>query len=344
MLGLVLFLSALTGWGFKFLPNEKWQVLGTVPIGKTPDGKWRGLNLTYYGVFNGVAVVVAVAIMMVILGAIETPFALVILFIAFTGVLAAPAAKIVARIVEKKPSTLTVGGASFVGIIAAPWIAMFVGEIGTRLGYGFINPMTLLASVSTAYAFGEGIGRLSCISFGCCYGKPVDALPGVFQKIFSRAHFVFHGKTKKIAYAHCLDEKEIVPIQAITSALYLLTGLVGVALFLVGRFALAFLVTLAITQIWRVVSELFRADYRGNGKLSVYQIMAFISLIYSIPVAFLLPGKAVSSIVIQKGLIAMWDLPVVLFLQALWVLVFFLTGRSKVISAEMVFAVRPENT
>ncbi|MFH2129504.1 MAG: prolipoprotein diacylglyceryl transferase, partial [bacterium] len=100
--GLTLFLFVLSIWGFKFLPREKWQVLGTLPIVKSADGKWQGLNLTYYGLFNGVAVVIAAAIMIILLGAAAMPVSGTILFLAGVLVFAVPAAKIVARLVEKK--------------------------------------------------------------------------------------------------------------------------------------------------------------------------------------------------------------------------------------------------
>jgi len=113
--GLGIFLFLVSIWGFHFLPKERWQVLGTIPIAKMADGNWKGLNLTYYGLFNGMAVTAATAIMMILLGAADMPISGVILFFIGTMVFALPAAKLIARLVEKKPCTLSVGGASFVG-------------------------------------------------------------------------------------------------------------------------------------------------------------------------------------------------------------------------------------
>ncbi|MFH1477455.1 MAG: hypothetical protein ABIH24_08210 [Verrucomicrobiota bacterium] len=33
----------------------------------------------------------------------------------------------------------------------------------------------LLGAVAPAYALGKGIGRLACISFGYCYGRPAPS-------------------------------------------------------------------------------------------------------------------------------------------------------------------------
>jgi hypothetical protein len=343
IVGLGVFLSLLSIWGFHFLPHERWQVLGTIPIAKTADGQWQGLNLTYYGVFNGVAIVMAVAIMLVMLGSTAMPLSGAVAFITLTLALAGPAAKIVARIVEKKPCTLTVGGASFVGILAAPWIALAIRALFRHWALPPFEVMVIMAAVSTAYAFGEGLGRLSCISFGCCYGRPVSALPRRLQFVFRRLNFVFQGKTKKIAYAHALDGHQVLPVQALTAVIYYLAGLLGTWLFLTGHFTAAFLVTLATTQIWRVVSEFLRADYRGTGRLSVYQWMAFISVVYAVGIAWWFAAPAPAAVAIQQGLKVLWDPPVILFLQGLFLAVFLFTGRSKIITAQLTFRIKAEN-
>ena len=64
-----------------------------------------------------------------------------------------------------------------------------------------------MGAIFIAYAFGEGIGRLACISFGCCYGKPLSECNPLIERIFQRWNFAFQGKTKKIAYASILMVK-----------------------------------------------------------------------------------------------------------------------------------------
>ena len=61
--------------------------------------------------------------------------------------------------------------------------------------------LPVMASLAIAYLIGEGIGRLACISFRCCYGKPVSEMGTLSQRIFSRFSVSFHGDTKKIVYA-----------------------------------------------------------------------------------------------------------------------------------------------
>ena len=38
--------------GVRNLLRERWQMIAAVPLVKSADGSWRGLNLTYYGFFS----------------------------------------------------------------------------------------------------------------------------------------------------------------------------------------------------------------------------------------------------------------------------------------------------
>ena len=120
---------------------------------------------------------------------------------------------------------MTVGGASFVGIIAAPWIVWLLNEtLGQVLHYR-VDLICALAALSISYALGEGLGRLACISFGCCYGKPLSESHPLLRRVLDERSFIFRGKTKKIAYAGHMDGVKVVPIQAITAILYVGAGL-----------------------------------------------------------------------------------------------------------------------
>ena len=141
-----------------------------------------------------------------------------------------------------------------------------------------------MAALAAAYALGEGIGRLACISFGCCYGKPMDEVHPLLRRLFAGRAFVFTGATKKIAYADGLQGREIFPVQAVTATIYCAAALIGVYLFLKGYFRAAFLVPLLATQLWRFVSEFARADYRGRGRISAYQKMALAAAAYGLAV------------------------------------------------------------
>ncbi|MEI7673066.1 MAG: prolipoprotein diacylglyceryl transferase family protein, partial [Deltaproteobacteria bacterium] len=189
-----------------------------------------------------------------------------------------PASKLIASWVEGKANTFTVGGASFVGLIAAPWIIQFInGTMGVRMGFN-APVLSVLAAIAIAYAVGEGIGRLACISFGCCYGKPLAACHPLLQRIFSGRAFIFSGQTKKIAYAHHLDGQEVIPIQAVTALLFTGAGILGCYGFLKGYHFTTFAALLFVTQAWRALSEIFRADYRGAGSITAYQVMALLSI------------------------------------------------------------------
>jgi prolipoprotein diacylglyceryltransferase len=208
---------------------------------------------------------------------------------------------------------------------------------------GFTVPVVpVLAAASISYAFGEGIGRLACISFGCCYGKPLSEVHPILRHLFKERNFTFTGKTKKISYAHGLDNQEVLPIQAITSIILTLCGLLGLCCYLMGNYTVSFLVTLVITQCWRFLSEFLRADYRGGGKLSAYQLMGIGSVPYAVFIALLFGTSTAPTPKILSGLQGFWDPGVVLFLECLWLITFLFTGRSKVTGSTLSFFVVKE--
>lgn len=328
-------LTALFIWSFRTLPGERWQIIGTIPFRKGEDGAWQGINLTFYGLFNANAYAAATALAFVLLGATGVASSVIFALVVSVLAICAPASKIVARIVEKKRHTLSVGGASFVGIVLLPVMVFAAHRI-----HGALHPTATLAAVAIAYAFGEGMGRIACISFGCCYGKPLAQVHPLLQRLFSRASFIFSGSTKKIAYAHGLDGTRVLPIQAVTAVLSCGIGLIGIVLYLNGYFRAAFLLPLAGTQIWRFFSEFFRADHRGDGRISAYQIMGLVSVAYSLVATFaLFPDPAPLAPDLSAGMARLWTPSMLLFLQAIWISSFLYTGTSRVTSAEVRFGV-----
>ena len=326
---IILVLTLLFRWAFRELPAEKWQILGVIPAAKQTDGKWQGVNLTFYGFFIATASVFATMMVYILLGAIQIPaHVTTLIFVAIFGV-SVPSAKILARIVEKKSHTASVGGASFVGIVLAPWLILLF-----RTFYGFWAEMPLpvipiLTAFIIAYAFGEGLGRLACISFGCCYGRPMKDLPEFFRKIAGFRPMIYHGATKKIVYADHLEGVEVFPIQAVTSVIYCGSGLIGTLLYLNGIFAPAFLLILAVTQFWRFASEFLRADFRGTLKISVYQIMALLTIPYGLLLTRILPSVSTGGIIDLTGGFHVFASPLLLiFLQLIWVVMFWSSGRS----------------
>lgn len=325
-------------WGFKTLPREKWQIMAVLPRGKNLHGKWNGLNLTYYGLLSANAYTFA-TIMFFILGAsADIPISsLCILILAILGV-CMPASKIIARIVEKKSGTLTVGGAVFTGILITPWLVHLANLTLGRLYEFNINATIFISAVCVSYAYGEGLGRLACISFGCCYGKPLNQCSSLVQRLFSSFNLVFSGKTKKIAYASDLEGEKVIPVQIITAILYSVAGLLGTCLFLNGYFVSALMESLLVTQIWRFVSEFFRADFRGTLKITPYQLMSLGAVIYALGVVFLFPAPEAFPR-LQYGLDALWNPWMFFLIEFIWLMAFLHTGRSSVTGAQVSFHV-----
>ena len=230
VLALGLIFLAYLSWGFRHLPEEKWQILATLPARPDAAGHWHGLNLTYYGLFSSAAQLVSVLMIFLLFGAVGVTRAETVMMVVMVLGVCIPASKFVALLVEKKSAVLTIGGAAFVGILLAPWAILLtnatIGEyLGTR-----IPPVPTLAAMSFGYAFGEGLGRLACISFGCCYGKPLPQSPALLQRLFRVRHIVFHGPLKKIAYAGNMAGEKVIPIR-VTALLYTAVGLAGCCCF-----------------------------------------------------------------------------------------------------------------
>jgi len=325
-------------WGFKTLPKEKWQIMAVLPKEKSLHGKWEGLNLTYYGLLCANAYTFAVIIFFILGASAKIPLSeLCLLILAMLG-LCMPASKIMARIVEKKKGTLTVGGAVFIGILISPWLVYLTN---LTLGRAFrfdINATVFLSALCVAYAYGEGLGRLACISFGCCYGKPLHQCSPFVQRLFSGFYLVFSGKTKKIAYASGLEGEKVIPVQIMTAGLYSATALFGTWLFLNGYYAAAFLETLIVTQVWRFVSEFFRADFRGSLKITPYQLMALGGIAYSLIVVLMFPAPE-DQPGLHLGLNALWNPWMIFLIESVWLAAFVHTGRSVVTGAEISFHV-----
>ncbi|MDA8133144.1 MAG: prolipoprotein diacylglyceryl transferase [Desulfobacteraceae bacterium] len=325
-------------WGFKTLPKEKWQIMAVLPKEKSLHGKWEGLNLTYYGLLCANAYTFAVIIFFILGASAGIPLSeLGLLILAMLG-LCMPASKIMARLVEKKKGTLTVGGAVFIGILAGPWL-VYLTNLTLGRAFGFdVNVTVFLSALCVAYAYGEGLGRLACISFGCCYGKPLHQCSPFVQKLFSGFYLVFSGKTKKIAYASGLEGEKVIPVQIMTASLYSMAALFGTWLFLNGYYGAAFLETLIVTQVWRFVSEFFRADFRGGLKITPYQLMALGGIAYSLIVVLMFPAPE-NLPGLRPGLHALWNPWMIFLIESIWVAAFVHTGRSVVTGAEISFHV-----
>ncbi|MEW6218758.1 MAG: prolipoprotein diacylglyceryl transferase family protein [Thermodesulfobacteriota bacterium] len=338
LLGASLF--TLQAWGAYALPAENWQIIAAAPRRKEAGGSWQGVNYTFYGFFTATALVLAVALALVLLRSLDIPLLWLATVMALILGLAVPAARLVARLVEKKAHTFTVGGASFCGIVAAPWVIGSVNAVTRHMGGQAVPVMPVLAALAIALALGEGVGRLACLSFGCCYGKRMADLPPWLAGLLRGYGTVFAGETKKAAYEGGCCQVPLVPVQSLSAAVNTLAALAGTGLFLAGRHASAYLVALGLSLGWRCLAEQLRADFRGGGRLSAYQIMAAAGLLYGVLTTVLLGADLqMPPPVIRRGLASLWQPGAILALQGLWAAIFLYTGRSSVTRASIAFEV-----
>jgi hypothetical protein len=340
VLSLGLALVVLLVWGFKVLPKENWQVLACVPLHKNKGKSWRGINYTWYGFFQATGYVLGVALFLVLMGAAAVPGAAALTLIVLILAVCAPLSSILAGMVEGKRFTLTVGGAVFAGLVISPLLIGAVNVLGGEIFDLSLPVLPTLAAMAIGHIMGEGTGRLACISFGCCYGKPLSKFSPFVCKVIGPFAMTFHGTTKKISYAHGLDGQPVVPVQAMTAVIYTLAGLTGVWFFLSELYAPAFALTVGTAQGWRFLSEFLRADYRGGGSLSLYQYMSLLALPYAGGLLFFFPSiPPPGGTQIMAGLATLWTPGMILFLQVLWFLIFQYTGRSRVTAAEISLSV-----
>lgn len=340
VLSLALLLVLLFSWALKRLPNEGWQFLLIIPSRRIGPSQWEGINLTYYGLFNANAYALGTALTLILMGTTGISFISSISILTLLLAICIPASKIVAYIVEGRKNTLTVGGASFVGMMITPWILLALNAWSDKWP-GLAFPLwPTLAALTTGYVVGEGVGRLACVSFGCCYGKPLARFPAWVQSLFGPFAFRFTEPTRKAVYADAYKGIPLFPVQGLTAILYSGTGLVAFWLCLEQFFISAFLLGLIVTQVWRVLSEFMRDDYRGNNTtLSAYQWMSLSILPYAVLLVLILPATsdALPSTNLMHGL-SIFRAPItLLFFAALWTTTLLFTGLSAVTTSTVHF-------
>ena len=331
---LVVIDAVILAWGLRVLPREHMQILASIPRQRKEDGEWQGLNLTWYGALQAVSMTSAIVLALLLAGAARVPFLSIVFTLGVELAAALPAAGLVARLVERQRGTFTVGGAVFVSTLLAPWAA-FLGD----LVLGGDNALPAVAALAVAYPFGEGMGRLACISFGCCYGRRLaDCGPRV-RALFGSRPAVVVGPTRKAAYAGHCEGESLVPAPALSAMTLSAAGLGGVPLYLAGHFRAAVALSLGVAFAWRFASEFLRADYRGEGQLSAYQWMALACLAYTLA-GLPLIASSVRSPDIRLGLPVLGSPVVMVALAILGVIVFLYFGVSRVTAASIRLEVR----
>jgi len=321
--------AAILYWGLRVLPGEHMQILASVPLFHRNDGLWQGVNLTWYGVLQAVAITFALALTLVLASSAGVPALSISLTLAAVLAAALPAASLVARLVERRRGTLTVGGAVFVSTLLVPWVALAVDGL-----LGGEHALATVAAMAVAYPIGEGIGRLACISFGCCYGRRLADCGPQLRALLGWRPAVVVGATRKAAYAGHCEGEPLLPVPALSAVLLSVAGLAGVPLYLAGSFRAAIALSLAVAFLWRFASEFLRADYRGEGRLSAYQWMALGCLVYS-EVAVMLVGCQDATPDIQLGLPVLASPIALLALALLGAIVFVHFGVSRVTGASI---------
>jgi hypothetical protein len=339
---LAAFMTALLIWGCRTLPKERWQMIAAVPVSKEREGEWRGMNLTFYGFFSATGSVFGIGLGILLLASVRVSVTVAALLVAGMVVLCIPASRLVAAAVEKKSSTYTIAGAAFVAAILLPPVLWLGGQYLARWGVK-LYVLPALAASAIAYAFAESLGRLACMSFGCCYGKPLRAASPGLAKRFRRFNTVFYGGTKKAAYASGLEEQPLIPVQALTSIIFTISGVLGLSFFFAQSWRLGVLIPVVGTWGWRAIAENLRADHRGDGRISVYQVMSIIAMIYLSVFTYLLPASGPAPD-LWLALSQTATLPLILFLQGLWLLLFLFYGRSQVTASVVSFHVVAERT
>ena len=330
----------LLGW--RYLPHDRFQILATVPVRRDELGRWQGINFTWYGLLLATATVIAILFVFMLCRAAGLALAPLLALLAAIIGLCVPAARWVARLVEKKQYTFTIGGAFFCGLVATPFIILLI-NLGCRLlGQPTLPMQVVLAALGIGYILGEGLGRLACLSFGCCYGKPLCQCGRLASRLLQPVAVVFTAPTKKAVYEGGLAGVQLVPIQGITSLLYTATALIGCSLFLHGHFRSAFLLCLLVSQVWRVVSEIFRADFRGFASISAYQWMGLAAILYGSLISLAVPLPALANPDISLGLSLLLNPLLILGLKGLWFALFLHFGRSMVTGATLTFEVRQQ--
>jgi hypothetical protein len=336
----IVLLGALL-WGNRTLPAERWQMIAAVPLTKGSNGAWRGLNLTFYGFFSATASTFGVALMIVLLASLGTPLPAAAAVIAIMMLISVPASKILAWVIEGKRNTFTIAGAAFLASLILPPGLFLAQRLLAAWFEVKVYAMPMLAAAAIVYALSEAIGRMACLSFGCCYGKPLRELSPRLARVFGYFPLVFHGSTKKVAYASGLTEEPLIPLQTITSAVFTTAGLIGLGFFFAGHWRLAGLVPALSTWGWRALSECLRADHRGDSRISVYQVMAFIAMGYLAVMLTVLPSDGPTPDLVA-GLATVTSAGMIVTLQTVWVVLFLYYGRSRVTSSVVSFHVVAE--
>ncbi len=314
---------------FKKLPKEKYQFLLVIPYKKINNEEWRSLNITYYGLFNALGYSLGLFLCLFNFFAlgIEKLDALYNLILIFT--ICMPISKLIPIYVEKTKHGFTIAGALFFGIITTPISTFLVYFFQGKLNLFYDNLLPILSTMSVSFLLGESIGRLGCISFGCCYGKKVEEVNNTFlKKVFNNFNTVYYGDLKKASYASNLNGIKTVPIQAMSVLINLILSFIGQLLFLESNYTLSLVITILGNQLFRFFAEFLRADYRGSDTITIYQKMSIINIAIITLIIYIFPSNKGILLDIQRGINYVFEYKVFIAILFVFFISFFYTGIS----------------
>ncbi|MFH0976294.1 MAG: prolipoprotein diacylglyceryl transferase family protein [Spirochaetota bacterium] len=338
MQSIYLLLTAITVmscviWYFSFtrFTHERYQVLFCFPTEKK-ENSWSGFCITWYGLIISLSFTFSFIIFVFLMGSSGISYLSVVIPVLISVAIGVLASKLLAERIEKTKATISVAAAMFTSFLLIPPSFFIYGKIFSETP---IPVMIVLSSISIAFAFGEGYGRIACISFGCCYGKPVDKTGWFLRRIFHRMNFTFRGGLKKASYAGNLEGSPLVPIQGITSIVNVLTGITGIVLYYHGNFSSTLLTVIISLSAWRILSEQFRIDNRGSGKISAYQIMSLFNIGYSVFISVALYSANPLLPDFEKGINAVLSREIFPVSIVIFSILLIFYGKSKVIFPEI---------
>ena len=164
----------------------------------------------------------------------------------------------------------------------------------------------------------------------------------IFIKCLYLSQCTKMSEDPKICYASGWEGVQVWPVQAFTAVIFIVTSLIATYAFLSEFYRFALLWTIAVTQAWRIFSETLRADYRGGGDVSVYQVFSMVSIAFVVLAWTILPQHHVQAD-LASGLKSLANIPFLLFLEAWAVFIFWFTGRSRVTGSSLHIHVKEEN-
>jgi hypothetical protein len=325
-------------WAFRHLPSECWQIAVAIPARSRAAGDtgptWPAVNITFYGVISAIAYMLAVLAFVFLAGAANQPIVAVAIFSMLLLLVGIPASKWVALWVEGVPGH-TIGGALFAVVISVLPALSLTNIVCGAIGMPRAEPGTLLASAAIAYVLGEAIGRLACLSFGCCYGRSIDSATPLQRALYSSTATIYRGRFKKIAYASGLDGHPVIAVQSVACAALFGVFIVSAWFFWKGHTTTSLIIALGLAQLWRAYSETLRADYRGREGFTVYQGMALVGVVLTLLYAWIHNAPTLVTPTFVRGLEVVVRIEVILCAQVLAIAILAFMGRSYVTSSRL---------